>query len=259
MFNDKPYPHIIVIGAQKCGTTSLHMSLIRHSCIKGAVDPDSKRPIKEMDFFFKHERWAKGADWYWAHYNHGTGVSLDSSPNYLLDVACYRRIREVAPNAKLIITLRNPVGRAYSQYNHYVQELPLSQSYDWDYRINFSDNVSNELYKNRNTDSCFYGMVYKGIYIKQIQLLLQYFDRSQLYITVMEKWKHRYQEELNNILHFMGLEEEKLPDEIKHKREYFVEPRNEEACHRLAEFYKPYNESLFEFLGYDVPEWSETF
>jgi len=256
MYNGKPYPHVIVIGAQKCGTTSLHMSLIKHSGIYGAVNPATKEPIKEMDFFFEDEHWSKGVDWYWSHFENDSGLTLDSSPNYLLNALCYQRIHEVIPHVKLILTLRNPVDRAYSQYNHYVQELPRSKTFDWDYTKDFAGNVNEQFRSKRTSASCFLGMVHKGIYIEQINLLLQYFDRSQLYITVMENWKDRYEAELENILQFLGLATEPLPDAIRHKRDYYVEPRNERTARKLAEFYKPYNELLFDFLGYDVPEWS---
>jgi hypothetical protein len=251
----KPYPHVIIIGAQKCGTTTLHMSLIKHSGITEPVDPISKMPVKEIDFFFRPEIWSNGVDWYWAHYNQGSGLSLDTSPNYLVNPLSYRRIYEVVPDAKIIITLRNPVDRAYSQYNHYVQELPVSRTYDWDYKMDFTNNIYHQLNK-RRPKNLFYGMVYKGIYIEQINLLLKYFNRDQMYITVMDKWEAEYQTEMNNILTFLGLSIEQLPGNARHKRNYFVEPRNENTIKLLRQFYKPYNEQLFEFLGYDIPDWT---
>ena len=70
----------------------------------------------------------------------------------------------------------------------------------------------------------------------------------------MDWWPHNYESEVNNIQTFLGLEIETLPPRIANKREY-EEPINEEAKQLLTEFYKPYNQELFEFLGYEIPEW----
>src|ERR1700749_526963 len=123
-------PGIIIVGAQKCGTGTLHGSLIKHSGIDGPVDPTSNLLIKEVDFFYSEEKWKKGIDWYSAHFKGTTGMFLDSSPNYLAKVCAYKRIHEVVPEAKLIVCLRSPVDRAYSQYNHYRQDMPRSLRWD---------------------------------------------------------------------------------------------------------------------------------
>jgi len=256
---------IIIMGVQKCGTSTLHYTLTAHSNISGPVEPGNNKPVKEVNFFGFIPNWKKGMDWYFSHFVGSKGLFLDSSPNYITAPLYYGRLKMIMPDAKLIICLRDPVKRAYSHYNHYKQILPESEKWDWKYDQDFLTNIKTDLLSIQNyldnghsdLDSVtpFAGLVLRGVYISQIKQLLAYYDRSQIYITISDRWPQNYQSELDNIQAFLGLEKETLPPRIANKREY-EEPINEEAKQLLIEFYKPYNQELFEFLGYEIPEWN---
>jgi len=259
-------PNAIIMGAQKCGTTTLHSSLVAHSKINGPVRPEDNKTIKEIDFFINPKKWEKGLAWYFSHFTGVNGLFLDSSPNYLALPECFIQMQLLVPNAKLIICLRDPVYRAYSQYNHYTQDLPDSKGWDWKYDKDFLTNIKIELqdikkklHQSPNTleaETCFSGLLLRGVYIHQITQLLNYYDRSQIYISITDQWHINYKNELDNILTFLELKKKELPPIIRHKRSYTVEPLDNEAKEILTEFYKPYNQKLFEFLGYEIPEWS---
>jgi hypothetical protein len=258
-------PNIIIMGAQKCGTTTLHHSLLAHSKINGPVNPESNKNIKEVDFFNKKLR--NGLSWYFSHFSSANGLFLDSSPNYLTSPGCFSLMPLVVPNSKIIICLRDPVYRAYSAYNHYSQKLPRSAGINWSWKhdkdfltnikIELQD-INTKLHQSPNaleSETLFSGFILRGVYIHQITQLLNYYDRSQIYISITDRWHLNYENELDNILTFLELEKEEILPIIKHKREYTVEPFNDEAKEILTEFYKPYNQKLFEFLGYEIPEW----
>ena len=259
--NTKPdLPGIIVIGAQKCGTSSLNWSLKVHSQIYGAKDPETGIPVKEVDFFYDNEKLKKGIDWYKSHFVGAKGITcLDSSPNYLPLTHYYGDMKELMPDAKIIISLRNPVYRAFSQYNHYTHELPLSETWDWNYKKSFLENIEAELaYLSENVDNItnFSGIVSRGIYIKQINQLLLHFDRANIYFTIMDFWSTTYESELINIQKFLQKKIEVLPADIKHKRSYTTEPLSVKAKSMLKDFYHPYNQQLFDLLGFEIPEWN---
>ena len=107
-------PNLIVIGAQKCATSSLHRYLDAH--------PDIfMSKIKELDFFVAEKQWRRGLDWYRSQFPSAAPVRGESSPNYtafpnLQGVA--ERMHSIIPHAKLIYVVRDPVDRMLSQYVH---------------------------------------------------------------------------------------------------------------------------------------------
>jgi hypothetical protein len=101
-------PDFIAVGPQRTGTTWLHAVLRPHLGLPHG--------IKETDFFLKN--YAKGMDWYLENFR-GYPPELpigEVDPNYFgEDIARERIARDIA-GAKIIVTLRDPVERAYSSY-----------------------------------------------------------------------------------------------------------------------------------------------
>ncbi|MFP5321574.1 MAG: sulfotransferase family protein [Acidimicrobiia bacterium] len=115
----RPPVDFVVIGAMKCGTTSLHHYLAAH--------PDVSLPArKEVDFFFGRQpggpgnRW-RGLDWYEALFDPEAPVRGDVSPGYTSPdhPEAAAGIAEVAPDARLVLLVRDPLDRAVSQYRHH--------------------------------------------------------------------------------------------------------------------------------------------
>lgn len=249
-------PNAIIIGAQKCGTSSLFYSLVKHSNINGPVDPESYSLIKEVDYFYSDIKYNRGDEWYKSLFNAKKGMFLEASPNYATRRYCYSRMHTVVPDAKLILCIRNPINRAYSQYNHYKQILPLSKNWDWECSQDFLTNIKSELRRRNDVERNFDGFLSKGIYILQIKELMRYYKQSQIFISLMDLWPLYFEEELKKVLTFLGQEIELLPNQILHKRPYTVEPLGVREKRILKEFYRPYNEELFNFLGYEIPDWN---
>lgn len=107
--DDPPLPDLFVIGAGKSGTTSLHHYLGQHPAVCMA-DP------KEPFFFDLH--YEEGPGWYEGFFDHRDGELFlgESTPSYLHNGYVADRLREMIPDAKILVTLRNPVDRAYSHW-----------------------------------------------------------------------------------------------------------------------------------------------
>ncbi|MGF1476332.1 MAG: sulfotransferase [Geminicoccaceae bacterium] len=106
-----PAPQFIGIGAQKCATTWLAEMLSGH--------PDLFMVSgKEVDFFSHH--YAKGVAWYQtAHFRDAAGrTGGEISPSYLVDPFAAERAHAFAPDFKIIVALRDPVERAFSNHLH---------------------------------------------------------------------------------------------------------------------------------------------
>ncbi|MCW2699729.1 MAG: hypothetical protein JWQ45_1264 [Blastococcus sp.] len=124
-------PNLVIIGAMKCGTTSLHHYLDLHPAIA------MSRP-KELNFFFgpadasaRHgvdERpdwvggnWHRGPAWYAARFDPASPVRGEASPGYTSPShpAVAQRMAGLIPGARLVYAVRDPIQRAVSQYEHH--------------------------------------------------------------------------------------------------------------------------------------------
>lgn len=107
--------NLMIIGAQKCATTSLFNILARHSLIDGAR-------IKEPNFFSKprvpnelkgyHDLFTNLSASYWLE----ASTSYTFYPRWKLDI--WSTIYEYNQSVKLIYLVRKPVDRIISNYMH---------------------------------------------------------------------------------------------------------------------------------------------
>ena len=116
-------PNAYIIGFAKCGTTSLYSYLLQHEEVFSA----SK---EELNYFSWYDRYCLGHNWYRSNFpltvqkivfeifNRKKFVTIDKSPDYIINPHALTRIKQATPNAKFIVMVRNPIDRAYSQYNH---------------------------------------------------------------------------------------------------------------------------------------------
>src|SRR5579859_2819290 len=112
-------PDFLIIGGQRCGTSSLYYYLTEQPGVVAAS-------TKEIHFF--DDYYTKGLGWYKAQFPTASYkkyienvrklhfLTGEASPYYLFHPHAPRRIKAALPNAKLIVLLRNPIDRAYSQH-----------------------------------------------------------------------------------------------------------------------------------------------
>jgi sulfotransferase family protein len=248
-------PDILIVGAQKAGTSTIFESLATHPDVQPARDPKSGESLKEVHFF--DNGWGHGPQWYGAHYVAHERRGIDATPNYLAFLHAHPRMRETVPDARLVVSLRDPVERAYSQYNHYKQDLPRSRTWDWIAPDgDFTENVRAELDRNAPLDPRYRGLVARGYYIDQLESLLRYYPREQMHVMVMEQWTKRPKAAMDELLRFLRLANAEVPVDTAHGRDYSVEPIEPETRRLLHAVYEMPNQRLFSFLGQPIEEWS---
>jgi len=239
-------PDFIIIGAQKAGTTSLFHYLNNHPDVGPAWR-------KEIHFF---DRWySNGLDWYRAHfplYAEAT-ITGEGSTNYLQHPDAPLRMRHCIPNAKLIVMLRNPVDRAYSQHQMNVRKGIET--------LSFEDALEAEPYRLQNQPDCLStewrvaSYLTRGLYASQLQRWLDQFPQEQLLVIKSEEFFEDPDKEFRRVLAFLDLEPcvearyEVLHDGGDYPR---ILPATRE---RLAAYYAPWNQQLYELidrnLGWD--------
>ena len=235
-------PDFIIIGAQKSGTSTLQSALKKHPDVYMA---QSNTPGGEVHFF--DNNWNRGVDWYNSFFQKPHLLQGEKTPNYFSKSKCHKKMASVVPDSKLILILRNPVDRAYSQWNHYNQVMEKKGKLKWGWEITtFDDAIERNLGKSFTN----------GLYIKKLESLLNYFSREQLYICFTHDLKTCMPKEMEKIYHFLNISIIKTESEIIHKRSY-KEPMKMATRKKLLNLYEPYNEKLFDLLGYRIEEWSE--
>lgn len=105
-------PDFVCIGAGRCGTTTLWSLLRQH--------PRVYLPTtKELHFFDSRDgQWEQGIDWYSQHFAQTPPTMLtgESTPAYMFFDDAATRLLQTLPDARLLVVLRDPARRAWSQY-----------------------------------------------------------------------------------------------------------------------------------------------
>jgi hypothetical protein len=141
----------------------------------------------------------------------------EASASYLWDVQSPKMIHELVPNPHIIIILRDPIERAFSQYLMSIrQREELSPFYDAivkDY--------------NRSDKGYFHSHLYVdlGLYSKQVKRYLDTFGPSNVKILFFEEFVKDTQTSVNEVLRFLGLEPY-IPSNIGKVYDPYVNPTN---------------------------------
>ena len=187
LYNSTHQPDFLIIGAQKCGTTSLFYYLSQH--------PDLNLPhTKEIHFFDLH--YEKGIDWYKNNFLSAdpfcNKLSGEASPYYLFHPLVPERVAMHLPNIKLIVMLRNPVDRAYSHFMHQ-RRLNNEPIDSFETAIAMEDlRTAGEEEKlqlgliNESLPLRRYSYVNRGLYYRQISRWLKYFSINQILFVKSE-------------------------------------------------------------------------
>jgi Sulfotransferase family len=178
-------PDFLVIGAPKAGTTALHTALAEHPQLYMS-------PVKEPKFFLTDgpppsrggpgdARTYREHIWQRADYEALFDAAPEgarrgeSTPFYLYDHAAQRRIRALIPEARLIVTIRDPVERAHSNWTH-LWSAGLEPIHD------FVQACAAEPARVEAGWSSFWHYVGLGKYGEQLRHLYTLFDRNQVLV-----------------------------------------------------------------------------
>jgi hypothetical protein len=184
----------IGIGAARCATSWLANILRAHPdvCLS---DP------KEIRYFNEHvipvgakkgksnPNFSRGLDWYEAHFAHARARQIrgEFTPIYLCDETAPRVIHQTVPEVRLIVSLRNPIDRAYSHF--------------WQHRWwgvheigSFEEAVDQKL-----------GYLEMSLYGSQLTRYLKYFSKQQIIVTIFEELIHSPTTELERLYDFLGV------------------------------------------------------
>ena len=237
-------PNFIVIGVKRCGTTTLYEQLSEHPCIE-------KSSHDNLGFF--NNNFELGINWYKSHFvtnlrkreierKYGQFATYDVTSSYIQKKKTAENIFKTLPNVKLIIILRNPTDRAYSEYNQNIIDENESRE--------FIDLIKQEIKEIQNMENIEFSsdkinLVKKGMYEKQISPWLEIFDRKQILIITTEEFGEKTTETYDKIFRFLELPEYKIKNKERHRKGAYKE-MDVKTRKILDDFYEPYNKELFQ-------------
>lgn len=179
---DGALPTFLIIGAMKCGTTSLHYYLSLHPEIGMSAE-------KELAFFVTEQNWERGERWYRRQFDPAYRIRGEASPHY----TCYpkyasvpERMHTLVPEAKLIYLVRAPVERAVSHYCHAVSHENEGRT------LAEAVREPNSKYLERSR------------YFAQIERYLPYYARDRVLVVDQADLRDRRRETLREVFAFVG-------------------------------------------------------
>ena len=200
MGKQKKLPDFFIIGAPKCGTTSLYRYLGQHPDV---YFPENKEP----KFFCDDTLYTEGLDLYSKRFYRNAHNYMrcgDASPHYLYYHKAAQRIRKDLPedSHRFIVIFRDPVARAYSHYWNMV--------YEGFETLSFEQALTEEPSRIRTNDYAARGVlnahyVACGMYAEQLGRWFELFDRNRFLLLFQHDLAKQPQKLMTRVYRFLGL------------------------------------------------------
>jgi hypothetical protein len=203
-----PSPNFFIVGAAKAGTTSMHAYLSQHpevfmSTVKEPHYFSSFDVRRQFDNFMPvirdslvYQELFSGSELYKA-----VG---EASPSYLCDAGAALRIKLAIPDAKIIISLRNPVQRAYSQY--------LMEYHEGNETLPFREALEIDEARSEKGWGVSFQYVELGLYADQVEHYLKVFGRSNVLVVLFEDFVDDTAAVMQQIAQFLGVDPDQYPE-----------------------------------------------
>jgi hypothetical protein len=258
-------PSFLVIGGQRCGTTSIFKALAAH--------PQVMRPPVEKgtDYYTLHH--SRGLAWYRGHFpmaapaalrtvgRGGAPQAFEACTYYLFHPLAIPRIADDFPAMRLVAMLRDPVERAYSAYKH---ELARGFETEPDFEkalLLEDERLAGELDRiARDPDVESHphrhqAYLRRGRYAEQLERVHRYFLPEQLHVMESERFFTDPEGEFLALLEFLGLRPW-LPAAFGRHNARPGEPMPPAARALLEDYYREPDEHLADLL-HRRPAWKD--
>jgi hypothetical protein len=238
----------VIGGVQKGGTTALDRLLRRHPDVAMAS-------VKEPKWFDDDRRFAHGPpapSGYHALFGHPQGARVrgEATPSYCWWPPAAQRIRDYSPAMKWILLFRDPVSRAYSQWN--------MRRTDGSAQVSFARAVDEEIRRGaevpvRNNVGSSY--LSRGFYAQQLARILDLFPREQV-LTLRSEWlRDDPSATLRRVHAFLGIAPEDDAGPAEAHVGAYAEPLDAATRARLVRLFEGDVRRLEALTGWDLADW----
>ena len=248
-------PGFILVGAQRCGTTSLFRALMAH--------PQIARPTFYKGINYFDLNYYRGIRWYRAHFpiaeiarrkaaSHGEMMAFEASGYYLYHPFALERASRDLPSIKLVVMLRDPAERAISAYKHEYARGFERESFERALELEgerlageidrMRDDLTYESFSHRH-----HSYLHRGHYAEQLERGFSFFPRSQWHIIDSMAYFDQPATEYRSLLTFLGLDAFDPPNFGQHNARP-SRPMPPQTLRALRDHYAPHDERLTDLL-----------
>ena len=200
--NGYVWPNFYIVGGMKCGTTSMYAHLKAHPEV---FLPDVKEPhffadIKRPGRSSSRSPFPNDLEAYQALFRQSRGFKAvgDASPSYLSDENAPELIQSVAPHAKIIIMLRDPVERAFSHYlmpmMRATEPRPFFEAVKQDYALTT---------KGWNVSRMYVDL---GLYYRPVRRYIEAFGRDRVLVVLFQDLAKKTDEVLSQVTSLLDID-----------------------------------------------------
>ncbi len=210
--NMQSWPNFFIVGAPRCGTTSLYeylksmpdifMSKMKEPNYFSAANiPENSRhtPIRTKEKYLKLFEKANGQK-----------IIGEASAHYLFDPDAPKLIKEVSPEARILISLRDPVERVFSHY-----------LFQWHLVLpSFREQMKTEIANQKKHDKNLHRIVDFSPYSDNVKRYFEIFGHDHVLVVIFEEFIKNEKQTIETVLRFLNLDTKKYFEPIIHNSSY---------------------------------------
>ncbi|GHJ46408.1 deacetylase sulfotransferase [Catellatospora sp. TT07R-123] len=255
-------PSFLIVGTQRGGTTSLHKALVQHPSFLPAR---FRKGVHYFDMDYQ-----RGHRWFQGHFpsrskaarlEQASGhrvITGEASPYYMWHPLAPERIARDLPGVKLIVLLRDPVGRAYSGWSHEYARGFETETFERAVELE-PQRMAGER-ERMKADPSYHSHAVRhlahlgrGEYIDQLLHLESLVGRERLLVIDSEDYFAEPQPAFAEVCRFLDIPDVAGIVHDQHNARSRT-PMSDELKQRLEEHFRPYDERLAAWLG-RTPSW----
>ncbi len=244
-------PDFFVVGPMKSGSSDLAVSLMLHPAIIPPLAKEFFLPNPTTWKIYYPTKRAKNR----IKRIHGNALSPYLAP-FLHWMEMTYRVSQVIPDAKIILTLRDPVQRFYSHWKweyfwagkHSASTLPFLGSFNA-----FVDCALEMFPHYPMYTACGFQALQASIYWKAVKFWIDCFGRESVLVLDMGQYFQDRNRLLRKIQEFVEIPFYEIPatDVKTNENPLRLPPPDEESISKLKTFFRPHNEKLWEVIEKD--------
>jgi hypothetical protein len=193
-------PNLFILGAARCGTSSLHATLGQHPDIHANI-------FKEPTFFVGAYPMVRDPITYFRLFDSPKRYRLDSSVTYLPAPETPPVLHDLFPEARFIVSLREPKARAYALYRHmrYIKFEAIPSFADA-LKAETDRYISYDFYGTCLWHISTYLYCRSTLYDEQLARYFALFDRKQFHIITLAELVKEPVATIEGVLRFLDLD-----------------------------------------------------